>query len=618
MQLQIVSAIFKTPIAMLLLGLALGAVAYFGLRNFSRMVSALSRNRSQLFSVGAGIILLAFVLQTYDWGGSRSSNPVGEDFIATSAAFATRGTGFSDSTAANSSAAVTTYHNDNARTGQYTNETMLTPANVNPVRFGKLYSYSLDGHVYAQPLYLPQVAIPGNGVHNVVVVATQHDSVYAFDADSSSAMPLWRVNFLNPDAGISTLSPADVNASDIVPEIGITSTPVIDVTTNTVYVVAATKENGAFYHRIHALDVASGAEKFGGPQAIEATYPGAARESIDGVLAFDSRFQLQRAALLLDKGQVYVAFASYGDFGSYHGWVIAYDATTLKQKGSWVTTPNGYQGGIWMSGCGISADADGHLYLSVANGPFNALGEQPGVDMSDSVIKLQTGAGGLSLLDYFTPFNQAKMARDDLDLGSAGVVLLPDQPGAYPHLAVTSGKNGHIYLLNRDDLGGYRADGNRNPQVVQEISGLREQMGTPAYWNGTVYFGSGVSPFKDSIKSFSLRNGMISHPAASQSQAVYSLTRNTVSVSANGNQNGIVWAVQTDGYYASKPSGPAVLRAYDAKNLGRELYNSNQRLLRDNPGPASKFTVPTIANGKVFVGTANQLSVYGLLSGAGN
>ncbi len=438
-----------------------------------------------------------------------------------------------------------------------------------------------------------------------------------FDADSSSADPLWRVNFLNPDAGITTLSPADVNASDIVPEIGITSTPVLDVSSNTIYVVAATKENGVFYHRLHALDLASGAEKFGGPQPIQATYPGTARESSDGVLAFDSRFHLQRAALLFDKGRLYVAFASYGDFGAYHGWVIAYDPMTLKQTGSWVTTPDGYQGGIWMSGCGISADAEGNLYLSVANGPFDAFGEQPGADLSDSVVKLKPGPGSLALLDYFTPFAQAKMARDDLDLGSAGVVLLPDQPGPYPHLAVTSGKNGHIYLLNRDALGGYRADGNRNPQVVQEISGLRQQMGTPAYWNGYVYFGSGVSPFKDSIRAFNVRNGMLSHPAASQTQAVYSLTRNTVSVSANGNKNGIVWAVQTDAYYTPKP-GPAILHAYDARNLGRELYNSNQRLARDNPGPASKFTVPTIANGKVFVGTANQLSVYGLLSAVGN
>ncbi len=606
-------AVLGTPVAVLLLCLGFGLAAYFGLRNFSRVLFALSQSRSQLFSVGAGITLLLVVFQVHNWSRPQPADSPGQDFMLASAPVST---GQADSIVPDVLTAVTTYHNDNARTGQYMNETVLTPANVNPARFGKLYSYPVDGYVYAQPLYMPDVAIPGNGVHNVVIVATEHDSVYAFDADSSSITPIWRVNFLNPDAGINSLSPADVNASDIVPEVGITSTPVIDVTSNTIYVVAATKENGAFYHRLHALDLASGAEKFGGPQPIQAKYPGTARESSDGVLAFDSHFHLQRAALLLDKGRLYVAFASYGDFGAYHGWVIAYDPATLKQTGSWVTTPNGYQGGIWMSGCGISADADGNLYLSVANGPFDAFGEQPGVNFSDSVVKLKPGSGGLALLDYFTPFNQAKMARDDLDLGSAGVVLLPDQPGPYPHLAVTSGKNGHIYLLNRDALGGYRADG-RNTQVIQEISGLRQQMGTPAYWNGYIYFGSGVSPSKDSIRAFTIRNGMLSHPAASQTQAVYSLTRNTVSVSANGTRNGIVWAVQTDGYYTPKP-GPAILHAYDARNLGRELYNSNQRVARDSPGPASKFTVPTIANGKVFVGTANQLSVYGLLSGAGN
>ncbi len=615
MHLQSFLALWETPVAALMLFLGFGLAAYFGMRNFTRVVFALSRNRSQLFSVGAGMTLLLVAFQMHNWSRAQPAETAGEDFMAALVPAAAGGAGNLDHAAL---AAVSTYHNDNARTGQYINETVLTPANVNPARFGKLYSYPLDGYIYAQPLYMPQVAIPGNGVHNVVLIATEHDSVYAFDADSSSATPLWRVNFLNPDAGITTLTPADVNASDIVPEIGITSTPVIDVSSNTIYVVAATKESGAFYHRIHALDLSSGAEKFGGPQVIRATYPGAAKESSDGVLAFDSRFHLQRAALLLDRGRLYVAFASYGDYGAYHGWVIAYDAVTLKQTGSWVTTPDGYQGGVWMSGCGISTDGDGNLYLSVANGPFDAFGEQPGVDFSDSVVKLKPGPDGLALLDYFTPFNQARMAREDLDLGSAGVVLLPDQPGPYTRLAITSGKNGHIYLLNRDNLGGYQPDGNRNPQVVQEISGLREQMGTPAYWNGYVYFGSGVSPFKDSIRAFSIRNGVLSRPAVSQTQAIYSMTRNTVSVSANGNKNGIVWAVQTDGYYAPKQPGPAVLHAYDAKNLGHELYNSNQRLARDNPGPASKFTVPTIANGKVFVGTANQLSVYGLLSAPGN
>ena len=590
------------------LSLVAGVVVYFGLR-YGRPVPAWSRP-SRLLSLGAILAILVVALQFYQMRDAEA------DEILHATAFPKSRSLTVQSLAAAGLAVVATYHNDNARTGQNLLETTLTPDNVNAKQFGKLYSFPVDGYVYAQPLYLPQVAVPGNGLHNVVIVATQHDSVYAFDSDSPAAAPLWKVNFLNPDAGVTTLSAADVNASDILPEIGITSTPVIDVASNTIYVVAATKENGAFYHRLHALDIASGAEKFGGPQTLQATYPGTAQDGHDGVLNFGSRFQLQRAALLLSKGRIYIAFASNADSGLYHGWVIAYDATTLRQTGAWVSTPNGYQGGIWMSGCGISADKEGHLYLSTANGPFDAFGEQPGVNYSDSVVKLQPGAHGISAVDFFTPYNQAKMAEDDLDLGSAGVLLLPEQAGPFPHQAITSGKNGHIYLLNRDSLGGYHP-GKGNPQVLQEVSGLQQQMGTPAYWNGRVYFGAGISPKKDSIKAFALRNGKLSATPVSQTAAITHLTRSTVSVSGNGNSNGIVWAMDGDAYFAPH-QGAAVLHAYDATNLSRELYNSNQRFARDNPGQSSKFTVPTVADGKVFVGGASQLSVYGLLPGAGD
>ncbi|MGD0931742.1 MAG: hypothetical protein ABR902_13920 [Candidatus Korobacteraceae bacterium] len=592
-------------------------LVYFTLHNWQK-VGALSRNRSQLLSVGVVLAVVLLILQLSPSGRGHSGSTASDDFFAVANPSA-QGRGMTaEALTAAGLAVVATYHNDNARTGQNTLETVLTPDNVNPAHFGRLYSFPVDGYVYAQPLYIPQVAVPGNGIHNVVIVATQHDSVYAFDADSPTPAPLWRVNFLDPGAGITTLSPSDVNTSDILPEIGITSTPVIDVASNTVYVVAATKESGVFYHRLHALDMTSGAEKFGGPRIIQASYPGNAQDANDGVLTFSSRFQLQRAALLLSKGKVYVAFASYGDSGLYHGWVIAFDSTTMRQLGAWVSTPNGYQGGIWMSGCGIATDNDGSLYLSVANGPFDAFGEEPGSNLSDSVVKLKPGAHGIALADFFTPFNQANMAKDDLDLGSSGVVVLPDQPGPTPHLALTSGKNGHIYLLNRDILGGYSAGLRGNPQVVQEVSGqLRQQMGTPAYWNGRLYFGAGISPHKDSIKAFALRSGTLSTTAVSQTAAIYHLTRSTVSISANGSGNGIVWVVDSDAYYDAH-QGPAVLHAYDAKNLARELYNSNQHFARDNPGQASKFTVPTVADGKVFVGTANQLSVYGLLPAAGN
>lgn len=593
-----------------------GALVYFAVHNWSKL-PALSRNRSQLLSVG---IVLAGLLVLWQMSETRSSSGIatGDDLFAVAYPFARPQAATVDSLAAAGLAVVATYHNDNARTGQNLIETTLTPDSVTASRFGKLYSFPVDGYVYAQPLYLPQVAIPGNGIHNIVVVATQHDSVYAFDADSPTPGPLWRTSFLNPDAGITSIPASDVNATDILPEIGITSTPVIDIASNTLYVVAATKENGAFYHRLHALDMTSGVEKFGGPRTIQASYPGKAQDANDGVLSFASRFQLQRAALLLSKGKIFIAFASNADSGLYHGWVIAYDATTMKQSGAWVSTPDGYQGGIWMSGCGITADGDSNLYLSTANGPFDATADESGSNFSDSVVKLKFGSHGLSLADFFTPSNQARMAREDLDLGSAGVLLLPDQPGPYPHLAITSGKNGHVYLLNRDSLGGYSDVRNGNPQIVQEIPGiLRQQMGTPAYWNGRLYFGPGISPYKDSIKAFTLHNGMLIPAPGSQSSAIYHLTRSTVSVSANGNGNGIVWAVDSDGYY-SIPQGPAVLHAYDARNLGRELYNSSQRGARDNAGQASKFTVPTIANGKVFVATANQLSVYGLLTAPGH
>lgn len=590
--------------------LLLGALVY-AVRRWEN-ATAFARTRSHLLSLGAALAILLAVSQIYQ---SRDAD-ADDDFLETATAAPRMHSVTAESLAASGLAVVSTYHNDNARTGQNLGETVLTPQNVNAAKFGRLYSVPLDGYVYAQPLYIPQVVVPGNGLHNVVIVATQHDSVYAFDSDSPTPGPLWKVNFLDPDAGITALSPADVNASDIMPEIGITSTPVIDVASNTVYVVAATKENGAYYHRLHALDLASGAEKFGGPRTIQATYPGAAQDGQDGVLTFSSRFQLQRAALLLAKGKVYVAFASNADSGLYHGWVIAYDAITLRQSGTWVSTPNGYQGGIWMSGCGIAADNDGTLYLSTANGPFDAYGEQPGANLSDSIVKLKPGTHGIAVTDSFTPYNQAKMAEDDLDLGSAGVVLLPEQPGPYPHLAITSGKDGHIYVLNRDSLGGYN-EGKGNPQAVHEIVGqLRQQMGTPAYWNGLLYFGAGISPQKDGIKAFALQNGTVSKTPVSQTAATSHLTRSTVSVSANSNGNGIVWAIESDAYFDAHP-GPAVLHAYDANDLSRELYNSNQRLARDNPGQASKFTVPTVANGKVFVGGANQLSVYGLLPAPG-
>jgi hypothetical protein len=508
---------------------------------------------------------------------------------------------------------VLTYHNDSFRTGQDLTETVLTPANVQAVQFGKLFTYAVDGYVYAQPLYVSNVSIPGKGVHNVVFVATEHDSVYAFDADSNlgaNAAPLWHDSFINPAAGVTTVSPNDVNTGDIVPEIGITGTPVIDASSGTLYVVAKTKEVSGgstnFVQRLYALDITTGAEKFGGPVVIQATLPGTG-DGTDGQghVAFSPLRENQRSGLLLQNGVVYIVWASHGDNGPYHGWVIGYNAQTLQQVAAFDTTPNGGLGGIWMSGAAPAADNTGNIYVSTGNGTFDA--QTGGSDYGDSALRLST-SGGLSLTDYFTPFNQANLDAADADLGSGGVLLLPDQPGAHPHLMIFTGKEGKIYVVDRDNMGHFHAG---IDSIVQVLPGaVGGAWSTPAYFNGNVYY----STVGDVLKAFQLANGLLSTSPVSQASVAFGYPGATPSISANGNTNGIVWTLQTDAYGSS---GPAVLHAYDASNVSRELYNSDQVGARDVLGGAVKFTVPTIANGKVYVGTETGLSVFGLLPATG-
>jgi len=486
---------------------------------------------------------------------------------------------------------VLTYHNDAARTGQYPNETKLSPQNVNPATFGKLFSYGVDGYVYAQPLYKSNVPITGNGTHNVIFVATEHNSVYAFDADSNAganANPLWSVN-LGPSVPSS-----DVASTDIVPEIGITGTPVIDPGTGTFYVVAKTKENGSYLQRLHALDLGSGQEKFGGPVLIQASVPGTGDGNDgNGNVPFDPLRQNQRTGLLLAGGVVYISWASHGDNGPYHGWVIGYDALSLAQKGVYCTTPNGGLGGIWMSGGGPAADSGGQIFFITGNGTFQA-----GSDYGDSFIRLSTSGGGLSFSDYFTPFNQQALSDGDLDLGAGGVVLLPDQSGAHPHVMVGAGKEGRIYLVDRDNLGQFQSG---SDNVVQELPGaLSGVFSTPAYFNGMLYY-KGID---GALVAYSLSGGALSPSPVSQSNATWTWPGSTPSISSNGASNGIVWAVENG-------VSPAVLHAFDASNLANELYNSNQQP-NDAPGAGVKFTVPTVAAGRVYVGTVTGLAVYGL------
>jgi hypothetical protein len=498
---------------------------------------------------------------------------------------------------------VLTYHNDNSRTGENLAETILTPANVNSADFGKLFTDPVDGVVYAQPLYMAGVAVPGQGTHNLILVATEHDSVYAFDADSAGA-PLWHDSFIDPNAGVTTVSDSDLKSNSISPEVGITGTPVIDPATNTLFVIAFTKEvsgtTTTYVQRLHALDVATGAEKFGGPVVIQASVPGSGQGSSSGVVSFDAFHENQRPGLLLDNGVVWITWASFDDHTPYHGWVIGYNAQTLQQVAVFNTTPDGGLGGIWQSGGGPAADAAGDMYVITGNGTFDASSATaPNQDYGDSFIKLANGAGGLTATGYFTPFNQATLDARDEDLGSGGPLLLPDQPGAHPHLLVSAGKEGKVYLLDRDNLGGFDPSVDH---VVQEIpQAVTSLFGDPAYWNGFVYFaGTG-----DTLKAFQLSGGSLSSSPVSQTSTVFGYPGATPSISANGNTNGIVWAVQR--------GSQAVLRAYSATDLTTELYDSNQANGRDQFGSAVKFAAPTIANGEVFVSTQTGLTVFGLL-----
>jgi outer membrane protein assembly factor BamB len=491
---------------------------------------------------------------------------------------------------------VLTYHNDLARTGQNLSETRLTPASVSSGQFGRLFTYPVDGQVYTQPLYLPGVIVPGKGLHNVVFVATEHDSVYAFDADNNLGAPLWQVSFLNPAQGVTTASAAELGCNSIAPEVGITGTPVIDAATGTLYVVAMTEEgpSGTYVHRLHALDVATGAEKPGSPVEIQASVPGAGNGNT--VVPFEPWLYKERAGLLLLKGVVYTAWSSHCDSGNYHGWIIGYDAGTLRQAAVFSDTPNWDAGSFWQGGAAPAADSNGNIYIVSANGTFDA--NTGGSDLGESVLKLSTGAS-LAVADYFTPYNAAELSHQDLDLGSSGALLVPDAAGsaAHPHLLVTGSKSGTVYLLDRDNLGHFQPNG--DTQIVQSLAtAVGPVFGIPAYFNNTVYF----SAAHDQVKAFTIQNGLLSAQPVSASSATFETAVGTVpGISANGTQNGILWTID--------PAGQ--LRAYDAADLSHQLYQGAV-------GSSVKFSTPTIANGKVYVGTMNSLAVFGLEEQAGS
>ncbi len=500
------------------------------------------------------------------------------------------------------------HHNDLARTGQNLNETLLTPSNVNTQSFGLLFTQPVDGEVYAQPLYLSQVDFPDHTTHNLVFVVTAHDSVFAFDADSNvrtDAQPIWHASFTDPAAGITSVPIDDIAPDPVSPEVGITSTPVIDPDTQTIYVVARTKEakgvTSVNVQRLHALDVRTGAEKFGGPVEIRAATPGrGAGADENGLIAFNPLREHQRAALLLSGGVVYICWASIGDILPYHGWVIGYDAQTLRQVAVIDLTPTGSEGGIWQSGGGPAVDEDGALYVVTGNGTFD---ETALTDWGSCALRLTPTADGLSVADYYAPYNYAHLDIADEDLGSGGPVLLPALPDSVQRLLVFAGKEGKICVADRAHLGGWRP--RDDSQLVQALpNAIGPCFATPAYFNQRLYFG-GVG---DRLKAFAVNGGLLSSNPVSRTSLVFGYPGPTPSVSADGTNNAIVWALENAGFATFSPT---VLHAYDANDLSVEFYNSSMAGSRDVAPQAVRFTVPTVANGKVYVPGRNGLAVYG-------
>jgi len=499
---------------------------------------------------------------------------------------------------------VTTWHNDNARTGQNVSETTLTTSNVNSSTFGMLFVLATDGAVDAQPLYLPNLSVAGQK-HNVIFVATEHGSVYGFDADSGTQ--LWQVSTL----GSGETPSDDHGCNQVSPEIGVTSTPVIDPKSGangTIYVVAMSKDTHGNYHqRLHALDVTSGAEEFSGPKEIQATYPGTGDNSSNGNVIFDPGQQLERPGLLLLNGVIYTSWGSHCDFRPYTGWIIGYDENTLAQATVLNVTPNGNEGSFWMSGAGPAADAGGNIYALDANGVFdatlNAQGFPSEGDYGNAFLKISTANKQLAVVDYFEESNQSQENSTDEDLGSGGAMVLPDltdNSGVTHHLAVGAGKDANIYVVDRDSMGKFNASANNIYQLL--ANGVPGGVfSSPAYFNNTVYYG----PVGNTIRAFVINNAQLGASPASQTSHSFPYPGATPSISANGTGNAILWAAEN--------TDPAVLHAYDATNLSNELYNSNQASGgRDHFGSGNKFITPTVINGKVYVGTKTGIGVFGL------
>lgn len=507
---------------------------------------------------------------------------------------------------ASSATDVVTYHNNIARTGQNSQETILTTGNVSASNFGKLFTFPVDGIIDAQPLYLSAVSIPGKGTHNVAYAVTENDSVYAFDADLGT--PLWHVSVLESGEVPSD----DRGCSQISPQIGITSTPVIDRSSGphgTIYVVAMSKNSSQYFQRIHALDITTGQEEFGGPVAVQAKYPGTGDNSHDGYVIFDPGQYAERQGLLLLNGVIYTGWTSHCDNRPYTGWLIGYSESTLAQTGVLNVTPNGSEGSIWQNGTGIASDGQSLFFLD-ANGSFDTTLNKKGFpnkgNYGNAFLRVSTKNNKLQVADYFNMYNTVQESDGDQDLGSGGALVLPamkDSTGTTRFLAIGAGKDQNVYVVDRTNMGKFNP--NNNNAIYQEVDGVLGggEWASPAYFDGNVYFG----PVGNRLLQFQFAKARLSASPRSRSVASFTYPGTTPSVSSNGLSNGIVWTIEH-----SDPDD--VLHAYNAWNLASELYNSNQaRNNRDRFGTASHFGTPTIVNGKVYVGTVNGVAVFGVL-----
>lgn len=491
---------------------------------------------------------------------------------------------------------------DRFTTGTNVHEKTLKPGGITVTTFGKLYSYYVDGAVYAQPLYLPEVVIPGRGTHNVLYVVTMNDKVYAFDADRAGP-PLWLRDLTDEPAGVTPVPITDItndNDLNLVGNAGIEGTPVIDAAAGAIYFVARTRERGSYVQRLHKLDVRDGKDLLQ-PQIIEASVKSTAGDAVNGSLRFDPKAGNQRPALALVNGAVFIAWASHEDIQPYHGWIMAYDAATLKQIATLCTTPDGRDGGVWQSGRGPAVDANGSLYFEIGNGTFT--GER---DFGTSAVRIALHNDGLAVEDYFTPYDYAALNDHDADLGSTGPLLVPGT-----NLLICGSKNGALYLVDARKMGHVSTN---DRAIVQKVfvKGGRVLAG-PAYWEGPDGGFLYVWCDADFLKGFRFHNGRLdSEPLAKGSVPSRGSPGGALTVSSDGKQDGIVWAALTNGKNADHGNAPGVLRAYDALTL-RELWNSEQQPKRDRMGTLVKFVPPLVMNGRVYVTSYDDaVHVYGL------